>query len=72
MLPDTVALVTSKELLNALVRPLLLALSCLLVPARLAWSPEKVTMPLPAAVPMSSEVVPRSEPVPVLTLSETS
>ena len=59
---------TLKELLSALVRPLLLALSCLPVPAMLTCSPAKLAVPLPADVPISSEAVPRSEPVPALTL----
>ena len=67
MLPVTVALATSKELLTALVKPLLLAVNCLPVPAALIVSPENVTVPLPAVVPISIDVVPWSAPVPVLT-----
>jgi hypothetical protein len=47
MLPLTVAWFTLKELLSALVRPLLLALNCLPVPAMLTCSPAKVAVPLP-------------------------
>ena len=68
ILPVTVALVTSKEALTALVKPLLtLAVNCLPVPAALTVSPENDTVPLPAAVPISIEVVPWSEPPPALT-----
>jgi hypothetical protein len=41
MLPVTVARLTSKELLSAVVRPLLLALNCLPVPAMLTCRPAK-------------------------------
>ena len=68
MLPVTVALATSKELLSALVKPMELAVSWLPVPATLSRRPEKATVPLPAAVPMSREAVPRSEPEPELTV----
>ena len=72
MLPVTVALATSKELLTALVKPLAtLAVNCFPVPAMLTLSPEKVTVPLPAPVPISSEAAPWSEPVPVLTVRVT-
>ena len=70
MLPVTVAWLTLKELLSAaLGMAAALALNCLPVPAMLTCSPEKVAVPLPEAVPISSEVVPRSEPVPALTLT---
>ena len=64
-------MVTSKEALSALVKPLLLALNCLPVPAALIVSPENETVPLPARVPISIEVVPWSEPVPALTARAT-
>ena len=71
--PVTVALVTSKELLTALVKPLLtLAVNCLPVPAALTDSPENAAVPLPAPVPISIAVVPWSVPVPVLTAMVTS
>ncbi len=72
MLPVTVAWLTLNELLSTLLRPLLLAVNCLPVPAMLTCSPENATVPLPAAVPMSREEVPRSEPVPAPTLRVTS
>ena len=62
----------SALLLAMLLRPLALAVNCLPVPAALTCRPEKLTRPLPAAVPISSDVVPRSEPVPALTLRVTS
>ena len=68
MLPVTVTGFTVKAVLVALVRPVLLARSCLPVPAVSTAKPEKLTMPLPAAVPMSSAVIPWSEPLPLLRL----
>ena len=44
---------TIKVLLTVLVDPLALAVNCLLVPAESISKSVKLTMPLPAAVPMS-------------------
>jgi hypothetical protein len=69
MLPLTVALATSKEALVELVKLLALAVNCLPVPAVLTLSPAKLTMPLPALVPISSAGVPRSKPLLTLRLT---
>ena len=63
------ALATVKVLLAALVRPLALAVNCLFVPAESTRKSLKLTMPLPAVVPMSSVVVPSSGPVPALSVT---
>src|SRR6266436_3769794 len=62
---------TVKMLLTPLLRPLALAVSCLLVPARSIRKPVNETVPLPAPVPMSNDVVPCMGPVPLLRLNVT-
>src|SRR6266704_4499329 len=56
---------TLKKLLSALVKPLAVALNCLLVPAESISKSLQLTTPLPAPVPMSRFVVPKSGPVPL-------
>ena len=51
--------------LKALLRPEALTVSCLLVPAASIRKSVNETVPLPAAVPMSSVVVPCNGPVPL-------
>src|SRR5213593_2445016 len=55
---------TLKAVLSTLVKPEAEAVNCLLAPASVHCTLLKVTMPLPAAVPMSNAVVPSSEPEP--------
>src|SRR5260370_4863961 len=55
---------TVNTLLRALVNPLALAVSCLLVPAESISKLVNVATPLPAANPRSRLVVPSSGPVP--------
>src|SRR5436309_15998410 len=57
---------TVKVLLTALVKPLALAVNCLLVPAESISRLVKVATALPAVVPMSKLVVPTRGPVPVV------
>src|SRR5437667_4858444 len=57
---------TVKVLLTALVKPLALAVNCLLVPAESISRLVNVATALPAAVPMSRLAVPRRGPVPVI------
>src|SRR5882724_10977499 len=62
---------TVKTLLATLPRPLALAVNCLLVPAGSIRKPVNETVPLPAPVPMSNDVVPCMGPVPLLRLNVT-
>ena len=55
-----------KAVLTALVKPLAVAVNCLLVPAESISRLVKVATALPAAVPMSRLVVASSGPVPVV------
>ena len=64
-----VALFTVNTLLTALLRPLALAVNCLLVPAASIRRSLKLAVPLPAPVPMSMLVVPWSGPVPPVRLT---
>src|SRR5439155_21596292 len=57
---------TVKVVLTALVKPLAVAVNCLLVPAESISRLVNVATALPAAVPMSRLVVPSSGPVPVV------
>ena len=59
-------LATVKVLLTPLLKPLALAVNCLLVPAESISRFVNVATALPAAVPMSRLVVPRRGPVPVV------
>ena len=59
---------TVKVLLAALLRPEALAVSCLFVPAASMRKLVNETVPLPAAVPMSSVVVPCKGSVPLTRL----
>ena len=63
---------TANEVLTALLKPLALAVSCLLVPAVEICRSVKATVPLPAAVPMSSVVVPDKVPLPEERVTVTS
>src|SRR6266566_3338398 len=56
---------TLKKLLRPLVKPLAVALNCLLVPAESISKSLQLTTPLPAPVPMSRLVVPKSGPAPL-------
>src|SRR6266699_3349482 len=56
---------TLKKLLRPLVKPLAVALNCLLVPAESISKSLQLTTPLPAPVPMSRFVVPKSGPAPL-------
>src|SRR6266567_4165418 len=56
---------TLKKLLRPLVKPLVVALNCLLVPAESISKSLQLTSPLPAPVPMSRLVVPKRKPVPL-------
>ena len=56
---------TLKKLLRPLVKPLAVALNCLLVPAESISKSLQLTTPLPAPVPMSRLVVPKRRPVPL-------
>src|SRR5262245_39153959 len=67
----TAAGLTLNVLLRALLRPLALALSCLLVPAASMRRSLKATTPLPALLPISRLVVPCNGPVPLLRLRVT-
>ena len=60
-----------KTVLRALVKPLALAVNCLLVPAESISRLVNVATALPAAVPMSRLVVPSRDPVPVVRASVT-
>ena len=60
-----------KTLLTALVKPVALAVNCLLFPAESISRSVKVATELPAAVPMSKFVVPNRGPVPVVSVSVT-
>src|SRR6266567_1343074 len=62
---------TLKKLLSALVNPLAVALNCLLVPAESISKSVQLTTPLPAPVPMSRFVVPKSGPVPLVSVNVT-
>ena len=62
---------TENKLLAAELRPLALAMSCLLLPVTSISRSEKATVPLPAAQPMSRVVVPCNGPVPPLKVSVT-
>src|SRR6266571_3257842 len=62
---------TLKKLLSALVNPLAVALNCLFVPAESISKSVQLTTPLPAPVPMSRFVLPKSGPVPLLTVKVT-
>src|SRR6266567_3743597 len=62
---------TLKKLPSALVNPLAVALNCLLVPAESISKSLQLTTPLPAPVPMSRLVVPKSGPVPLLRVNVT-
>src|SRR6266581_2478510 len=62
---------TLKKLLSALVNPLAVALNCLLVPAESISKSLQLTTPLPAPVPMSRFVVPKSGPLPLLRVKVT-
>ena len=64
------ALPTTNELLTALVKLVLVAVSCL-VPVTSIRRLVKVATPLPAFVPMSKEVVPCNGPVPLLNVRVT-
>src|SRR5439155_17775526 len=55
-----------KAVLTALVKPLALAVNCLLVPAESISRLVNVATALPAAVPISRLAVPRRGPVPVV------
>jgi len=57
---------TVKKTLVALLNPLALAVSCLLVPTESMRRSVKATEPFPAAVPMSRVVVPWRVPVPLV------
>src|SRR5688572_17399862 len=63
---------TAKVALSALVRPLLVAVSCLPVPAASIWRLVKATVPLPAPVPISSILVPDKVPLPEVRLTVTN
>src|ERR1051326_3996852 len=56
--------VTLNEALAPLVKPEALALSCLPLPAASISRSLNAAVPLPAAVPISAEVVPSNGPVP--------
>ena len=62
------ALAMLKILLTALLKPLALAVNCLLVPAEPTCRLLKLTKPLPALVPMSM-TAPRSGPEPLVSVS---
>ena len=64
------ALVTLNTLLTALLKPLALAVNCLLVPAEPTCKLVKLTRPLPALVPMSM-IPPRKGPEPLVSVSVT-
>jgi len=55
-----------KAVLTALVKPVAVAVNCLLVPAESISRLVKLATALPAAVPMSRLVVPSRGPVPVV------
>src|SRR6185369_5251061 len=63
---------TAKVALTALVRPLLVAVSCLPLPAVSIWRSVKATVPLPAAEPISSVLVPDNVPLPEVSVTVTS
>ena len=65
------AWLTLNKALTALAKVLALAVSCLLLPAASMRKLLKLTVPLPALVPMSKVVVPCSGPVPLLKLKLT-
>ena len=58
-------------LLTRLVKPVADAVNCLFVPASVHCRLLKVTVPFPAAVPMSKAAVPSSEPKPEVRASVT-
>src|SRR6266699_3024111 len=62
---------TLKKLLRPLVKPLVVALNCLLVPAESISKSDQLTTPLPAPVPMSRLVVPKSGPAPLVSVKVT-
>jgi len=62
---------TPKLVLTALVILLAVAVSCLPVPTASIWRLLKLTVPLPALVPISSVVVPVSGPVPAESVTVT-
>src|SRR6266487_4403873 len=63
---------TANEVLTALLKLLALAVSCLFVPAVEICRSVKATVPLPAAVPISSVVVPDNVPLPEERVTVTS
>ena len=62
---------TLNELLTRLVKPAADAVNCLFVPAFEHSTLLKVATPFPAAVPISKDVVPSSEPEPAVRASAT-
>src|SRR5437867_4018366 len=62
---------TRKVGLTALLKPAAEAVICLLVPASLHSTLVKVTVPLPAPVPMFNVVAPSNEPEPAVRPSDT-
>src|SRR5256885_17245332 len=62
---------TMKKLETPLLRPLALAVTCLLVPAASIRKSVKETVPLPAPEPTSNDAVPCMGPAPLLRLNVT-
>ncbi len=60
---------TLNRALNALDKPMAEAVNCLFVPASLHCKLVQIAVPLPAAAPMSNEVVPSNDPEPELKAS---